>query len=96
MRRAFSIVIPANAGIQARTPAGFVSVGDSVVVKRGAAGNAESFQWIETPYGDVTLLSLATNRYLRIDAATGRVTADHPGPEPGRSDGAQFRVSVNR
>jgi hypothetical protein len=50
----------------------------------------------QTPYGDVALLSLATHRYLRVDAARGVVSADHPGLEPGRVDGAQFRWEVRR
>ncbi len=79
-----------------RTSEGYVSVADDsaksvIVVKRAVPSNAESFQWIETPYADVMLLSLATNRYVRLDAASGRVSADHPGPKPGRDDGSQFR-----
>jgi hypothetical protein len=75
---------------------GFLSVAaeretSRVVVRRGSPAAAETFQWVETLYGDVALLSLATHRYLRLDAARGVVSADHPGLEPGRADGAQFR-----
>jgi len=49
---------------------------------------------VETPYGDLALLSLATDRYLRLDPASGMLSADHPGPERGRADGAQFRWAV--
>jgi xylan 1,4-beta-xylosidase len=51
---------------------------------------AESFQWIETPNGDLALLSLATNRFLRIDPASRQITADSTGPLPDGSDGARF------
>jgi beta-xylosidase len=66
------------------------SAGSRVVVRRGEPSDAEGFQWIETIHGDVALMSLATHRYLRVDPTSGAVSADHPGPEPGRRDGAQF------
>jgi hypothetical protein len=34
---------------------------------------------------------MVTHRYLRVDATSGTLSAAHPGPEPGRRDGAQFR-----
>jgi hypothetical protein len=40
--------------------------------------------------GDLALLSLATHRYLRLDAESGAVTADHPGPRRGKPDGSRF------
>ena len=54
----------------------------------GTPTAAEMFQWTETPYGDLILLSLATHRHLRIDPRTGAVSADQPGPLPDRSDGS--------
>jgi hypothetical protein len=36
------------------------------------------------------LLSLVTHRYLRIDPATGTITADSPGPVPDGSDGVRL------
>ena len=82
-----------------RTAAGFVSVDTAgaasrVVVRSGEPGETETFQWIETPYGDLALLSLATHRYLRIDAGGGAVAADSPGPSPDRVDGTTFRWRV--
>jgi beta-xylosidase len=56
----------------------------------GPPDRAATFQWMENVYGDLLLLSLATHRYLRIDPATGAITADHPGPAPDRRDGACF------
>jgi beta-xylosidase len=92
----FQLVDRGVGRVALRTPDGFVSVATAggtsrVVVRRGAPAAPETFQWVETPYGDVALLSLATHRYLRVDAARGVVSADHPGLEPGRADGAQFR-----
>jgi len=55
-----------------------------------AVDPASTFQWIENPYGDLVLLSLATHRYLRADPSTGAISADHPGPLPDRQDGSCF------
>jgi hypothetical protein len=70
----------------------FVSIGADgrVSLVRKAPGNAESFQWSETPNGDLVLMSLATNRFLRIDAPGGRIVADSAGPLPDGSDGVRF------
>ena len=54
------------------------------------SGPAQSFQWIETPTGELVLMSLATNRFLRVDPQTGDIRADSPGPMPDDSDGARF------
>jgi xylan 1,4-beta-xylosidase len=56
-----------------------------------APGPNESFQWMETPTGETILMSLRTDRYLRIDRATGTVAADSPGPRPDGADGVRFR-----
>jgi hypothetical protein len=92
---AFQVVDRGLGRVALRTPSGYVSVDTAgptgrVTLRRGTPADAETFQWIETPYGDLALLSLATHRYLRIDPSTGTLSADHPGPEPGRDDGAQF------
>jgi hypothetical protein len=70
----------------------FVSVAadGSAALTRKTPGKAESFQWIETPNGDLVLMSLETNRFLRIDPASRRIVADSPGPAPDGSDGARF------
>ena len=73
----------------------FVSIaadGSASLVRREPA-DAESFQWIETPNGDLVLMSLATNRFLRIDPASKRIAADSPGPLPDGSDGVRFHWS---
>lgn len=64
--------------------------GSSVTLAGGALSPATTFQWIENVYGDVMLLSLATERYLQVDPATGGITASHPGPAPDRRDGSGF------
>jgi beta-xylosidase len=70
----------------------YVSVGGDGAVSFDArtAGTAETFQWMETFGGDLILMSLKTNRYLRIDPTTQRITADSPGPLPDGSDGDRF------
>lgn len=53
-------------------------------------GIAQSFQWIETPTGELVLMSLASNRFLRIDPKTQAIICDSPGPLPDGSDGVRF------
>jgi hypothetical protein len=67
-----------------------VDAAGKVDLRPGRPGAAQSFQWIETPTGELVLLSLATNRYLRIDPATGTIAADSPGPVPDGSDGVRL------
>jgi xylan 1,4-beta-xylosidase len=61
-----------------------------VTLIAGQPRTAQTFQWIETPTGELVLMSLATNRFLRIDPTTGDIRADSPGPMPDDSDGARF------
>ncbi|MGZ3298184.1 MAG: beta-xylosidase family glycoside hydrolase, partial [Asticcacaulis sp.] len=56
----------------------------------GQPADGQTFQWSETPTGELVLMSLATNRYLRIDPTTHVVSADSPGPLPDGSDGDRF------
>jgi xylan 1,4-beta-xylosidase len=66
-------------------------VGDGrAALTDGTPGEAETFQWIETPTGELVLMSLRTNRFLRIDPQTRQVVADAPTPLPDNSDGARF------
>jgi hypothetical protein len=67
------------------TAGGYVTVG-------GANDKATHFQWMETPTGDVVLMSLATNRFLRVHE-DGKVRADSPGPRPDGLDGTRFRFA---
>ena len=91
----------ADGRVALRTPDGrLVSVsGDgapgAVTVKRVAKpGNAETFQWAELS-GDTLLLSLATHRYVKVQAS-GPASADHRGGSPDRKDGSYFAWKVVR
>lgn len=53
-------------------------------------GPAESFQWMTTLDGDLLLMSLATNRYLRL--AQEGVRADSPGAGPSREARLHWRT----
>ena len=70
----------------------YVTVGPDggVTFVPSPSGTAQDFQWIETPTGELVLMSLATNRFLRIDPQTGDIRADSPGPMPDDSDGTWF------
>lgn len=75
-----------------KSPRGFVSIGadGKAVLSHGPSGEAESFQWIETPTGELVLMSLRTHRFLRIDPGTKQIAADSQTPLPDNSDGARF------
>ncbi|WP_129648099.1 family 43 glycosylhydrolase [Peristeroidobacter agariperforans] len=70
----------------------FVSVEASGAVGLSSErpGEAETFQWIETPTGELVLMSLRTHRFLRIDPQSRRIVADSPGPLPDGSDGVRW------
>lgn len=70
----------------------YLSVGldGSATLQTVRPGVAQSFQWIETPTGELILMSLLTNFYLRIHPQTGALVADSPGPIPDGSDGVRF------
>ncbi|NIA52849.1 glycosyl hydrolase 43 family protein [Massilia sp. TW-1] len=67
-----------------------VDAGGRVGARNGQPGNAESFQWVETPTGELVLMSLVTNRFLRVDPVSHAMRADSPGPVPDGSDGVRF------
>ena len=62
-------------------------------LKPGRPGAGETFQWMETVYGEPMLMSLATNRYLSVDPASGQVSATSPGARSDRADHARFLVT---
>jgi beta-xylosidase len=62
----------------------------SVSLQPAQSGVTQAFQWIETPTGELVLMSPLTNRFLHIDPKNGAVRADAPGPLPDGSDGARF------
>lgn len=61
-------------------------------VKPGVAGKSETFLWMESIYGEPMLMSLATERYLTADPASGQVSATSPGARADREDHARFVV----
>jgi hypothetical protein len=88
----FEIVDRRLGSVALRSGRRYVTVAEDGRVALGVAqaGPAQNFQWIETPTGELVLMSLATNRFLRIDPQTGDVRADSPGPMPDDSDGTRF------
>ena len=76
---------------------GFVTVDQDrgVTLRQGQPRDQETFQWMETFNGDLILMSLASNRYLRVDTAgAGKVLADSPGHRPAGTDGVRFAWRV--
>ncbi|WP_035430440.1 glycoside hydrolase family 43 protein [Asticcacaulis sp. AC466] len=67
-----------------------VATDGPVALSDGPPGVAQSFQWIETPTGELVLMSLVTNRFLRIDPVSHVVTAASPGPQSDAKDGVRF------
>ena len=63
----------------------------TTVIAKTTPSTAETFQWMETPTGDLVLMSLQTDRYLRLDAGDGSVKADSPSPQSDGLDGARFK-----
>lgn len=74
-----------------RGPEGYLTVAADGTVSASKARDdkAQAFQWIETPTGELALMSLVTNRFLRVSEA-GVWTADSPGPQSDGLDGARF------
>ena len=95
----FTVVDRTLGRVALRTGTNYVSVSrtsdstSTVGLRAGAPGERETFQWMETLYGDIVLMSLATNRYLFLEPG-GRVTASSRGPEPDPNDGTAFRWRI--
>ncbi|HOY22961.1 MAG TPA: hypothetical protein PK002_07380, partial [Cellvibrio sp.] len=58
--------------------------------KSGRVTPNETFQWMETLTGELMLMSLHTQKFLRIDPTTGKILADGPGAISDNSDGVRF------
>jgi len=88
----FEIVDRGLGRVALRSGRRYVTIGEDggATLVAGQSGSAQNFQWIETPTGELVLMSLATNRFLRINPKTGDIRADSPGPMPDNSDGARF------
>jgi xylan 1,4-beta-xylosidase len=95
-RDRFTVVGRTLGRVALRSGTSYVSVSrtsdstSTVRLRGGPPGERETFQWMETMYGDIVLMSLATNRYLFLDT-DGRVTASSRGPEPDPTDGTALR-----
>jgi beta-xylosidase len=78
------VALKSGAGYLTIAPEG----GGSLAAKR--PGAAQSFQWMETPTGELVLMSLVTNRFLRVDGTAGALRADSAGPAPDGKDGVRL------
>ncbi len=89
---AFTVVDMKLGRVALKSDKTFVSVDSEgrVTLQSTKPATAQSFQWIETPTGELVLMSLVTNRFLRIDPKTQTVLCDSPGPLPDGSDGVRF------
>ncbi len=67
---------------------------DGFLSTKEKPAKTETFQWVETFTGELTLLSLTNHRYLRLDAKTGELIPDSPGPLPDGKDGVRFTWTV--
>lgn len=82
--------------LQSVTDSGFVTVKGAggmaeVRIEKKEQGDASLFQWQDMLRGDLMLQSLATHRYLFVDAgARSLSSADSPGTSPDRKDGSCF------
>jgi xylan 1,4-beta-xylosidase len=96
----FEVIDRGLGRVALRGAGGFLSAAadGQLVLRSGAPGDAQTFQWIETLTGELTLLSLSTHRYVRLDRDVDRLAADSPGPHPNERDGVRWvwRVSAAR
>lgn len=94
--RRFTVVDRGLGRVALRAGTRYVSItpqSDSASVvglRAGPPRTAETFQWMESVYGDLLLMSLETNRYLRVEP-DGRVSGDSRGAEPDPNDGTALR-----
>jgi beta-xylosidase len=88
----FLVIDRGRGRVALKSKAGFVSVDEngSITLSSGHPGVSETFQWIETFTGDLTLLSLKTDRYLHVNRDLKKVSADSIGPTPDAFDGNRF------
>jgi hypothetical protein len=79
----FQIVDMGLGRVALRASAGYLSVaaGGGVSVEPAPSQKARSFQWRETPTGELVLMSLVTNRFLGIGVESRILRADRSGPQ---------------
>jgi xylan 1,4-beta-xylosidase len=59
-------------------------------------GDSASFQRIEALSSELVLMSLRSNRFLRIDLLTRCIVADSPTPLADNSDGTRLLLSLTK
>ncbi len=89
---AFTVVDMKLGRVALKSGRSFITVTSegNIKLQAGKPGLKQSFQWIETPTGELILMSLATNRFLRIDQKSQTIICDSPGPTPDGNDGTRF------
>ena len=90
----FTVIDRGMGRVALQAAQGFVSVADSgsIEIRRGRPTGAETFQWIETPQGDLTLLSVVSNRYIRLAPEDKNVLANGAGIRRNRPDGSLWAI----
>jgi beta-xylosidase len=88
----FTVVDLGQGRVALKAGEDFVSVAPDGAVRldRRPSLQARAFQWIETPTGDLVLMSLETNRFLTLDPKQGVITSLSPGPRSDGADGARL------
>jgi beta-xylosidase len=95
-QRRFTVVDRGLGRVALRAGNRFLSVAtltdstSTLALRAGPPSDGETFQWMETLYGDLMLMSLGTHRYLRLEP-DGRVSSDSRGAEPDPNDGTALR-----
>ena len=89
----FTVVDRGLGRVSFRSGRRLVSVGPDgrLALRTIDPGPDQTFQWIETFTGELILMSLSTNRYVRLEGDTGVLRADAAGPVPNRRDGVRWR-----
>jgi len=100
--RLFRVIDKGNGRVALQSVAdnGFVTVKGmgvmaEVRIEKEEKGEASQFQWQDMYHGELMLHSLYTHRYLFADPHAGSLcSADAPGTQPDRKDGACFSWTI--
>ena len=92
----FTVVDRGLGRVALRSPKGFVTIDESgkASLRADAPEQSTTFQWMETFDGELILMSLTTNRFLRVEGSSGEVAADSPGPRPDGRDGVRLQWRI--
>lgn len=83
------ISLQSEADDRVLTVTGLGEAGRVSLARARSGDDSQAFQWTEMPRGDVLLLSVTSHRHLRF-APDGAITADEPGAQADRQNGASF------